>query len=341
VPRTRLHLDDVAQLINTLDGFAGAAMERRDGQLAWCWPKTLRLSVAADTRLALSISASLDVDGHFVLLADGLSDWDSGYAQALVLGLDDYGRSLYLDLLTCWPALYSDVKRELVMIGSIVVCLEKRGLGRMKVVEATGEQYRGRVLKRCQVTTFLFTESSRRFIYSTTPRYREFGAELVGMRLQAAGSAMSKAEDLAVLANRRIEDIRTIQARLEIAAQVLDKRLKGLSHWPGGAKQELQDLIVAADHMRSVWAMQGHNFTWIVEHVSLRANIAERASTRGMAAAVFAVATITLANAVVTSVLTINDVHWTLGRFVVIVIASVAVLVSGYGLYLMTRRGLK
>ncbi len=87
--------------------------------------------------------------------------------------------------------------------------------------------------------------------------------------------------------------------------------------------------------------MQEQNFRWLVEHITLRVSIAERASTRSFTAAVFAVAVIAVIRDLAEFALTVNQITFNAYRGMVAGLGSGAVLVLTALIYVVARRLIK
>jgi len=328
VPRTRMHLDEIAATGLT---FVATTGYRADSyRLIWRWPR-----VSVGDLSCRRMTTTLDGHGH--LFVEAHVDSRPADPALVLLQLTEWGRGIYLEILSHWTALHADVLRGVVKIGH-AAAFGRLLFSGMRVTVAEPSRLQGRSYAPDRLQQLLMTEACRMFVYSTTDRFRRFGRELERLRDDVINGDVSHAERLSVLANQRIEDGRTIRSRLEIAVQTMRNRL---DHYPGQVKhvrRDLEDLILVAEHMQTVWATQERNFEWVVQHVNLRVGIAERAATRSFTAAVFSVAVVAVMRDVVDTSLTAGVIEWSQYRAIVLVLGSIGVLLISYLLYLVARR---
>jgi hypothetical protein len=326
-----MHLDEIAHAADGLTFAVGSEYSAHADRLIWQWT-----SLSTGDLSCHRMRITFDSDGHMFALAE-VDARSSALRPDALEHLATWGREVYLEIVSHWTALHADVLRGVVKIGHAAV------LGRMvfsgvHVTLAQPAGLQGRSFGPERLRQLLMTEACRTFIYSTTGRFREFGRELERLRDEVINGPISHGERVSVTANQRIEDGRTIRSRLEIAVQTIRNRL---DHYPQQVKhvrRDLEDLILVAEHMQTVWVTQERNFEWVVQHVNLRVGIAERAATRSFTAAVFAVAVVAVMRDVVDTSLTAGVIAWSQYRAMVLVLGCLGVMLVSYLLYLVAKR---
>lgn len=333
VPRTRMHLDEIAAVVDSFAILPNDVSRRRDGGIVWSWSDRLHVS-GMEIRRAKGL---LDADGTFFLLAHV----SSKLAPARVLPLArEWCRGLYMEILSQWSVLHADVIRGIVRVGISGIVGGRRGR-MINVRSGDPPELTGESVATSALRMVLFAEACRGFIYSTTIRFRGFGVQLNELRERVLSESPDRAEALAVIANQRIEDARTVQTRLEISIQTIQNRISTYPDSVHSVRDKLLDLVLVAEHMRTVWRTQEENFGWVVQHVGLRVSIAERSSTRSFTAAVFSVALVALMRDMADSTLNLGIIEWSTYRAILLVVGCLAVLVTSYLLYLVCQRWLR
>ncbi len=329
-----MHVDEIAEIATTLTVFDGARVTAREGRIAWKLPPHADPAGLACTE----VTSTLDSDGQLFMVGT-LPVRTANFGDACI-AINVWCYEAYLQILRKWSVLYDDVLRGVVKIGVAGLAGYRAG-SRLRVMAAHDQRFVGTRVAMRHIRPLLLTEACRQYVYSTTERFRQFGKELNSIRDDAIVGEIDRAAEISVAANARIDASRTIRNRLEIAVQTIQHRLANYPESVSPYQRELSDLILVAEHMQAVWRTQEGNFEWVVQHVNLRAGIAERASTRSFTAAVFAVAVVALMRDVAEWTLSIGIIQWNTYRVIVIAIGCLAVAVLSYLLYLLAKRIIK
>lgn len=332
VPRTRMHLDEIDDSMHTLNWPESTEYSRTSEAMTWTWTQ-----LQVEELSCQEVRVVLDSGGHLFVTAGLHLPNQPDADQAALAAFVAWSRSRYAEILSRWTVLHADVLRGVVNIGKAGL-IGRLTTGELRVGAADPAHLTGQVVSVDRVHPMLFTEACRQFIYSTTARFRQFGAELNRIRDDVIHTKIGNAEHLSVTANQRSEDSRTARCRLEIAVQTLRNRLDNYPEQVGPYRQDLIDLILVAEHMQTVWATQERNFEWVVQHVNLRVGISERGATRTFTAAVFSVACVALMRDVVESSLTVGIIEWSVYRVLVLILGSLAVVSTSYLLFLAAKR---
>lgn len=328
LPRTRLHHDEISAVAAELDGFDGAVINRDRGVIVWEWS---RFQVG-DGRYPAR--ARLDGVAHF-LLEVIFPVLPAPELDRLLSETDRLSRKLYQAILDRWPAIAFDVRRGVIGLGSAAALIHRSGVRTAHVRAVSTDMvlpdaHLDRTMPAAEIEHFLFVEAGRLYAYCAMERYREVFVEVRESRNLAVSEPVNRTERLSERFNARVEDIRAIRARFEMFIQVLNHRLATETGIPEHYRRELADLIMVAEHMYALWSMQEQNFQWLVDHITLRTSIAERATTRSFTTAVFTVALVGVIQNLTQYSLVTNAVTVTSYKVLVLLLGSASILaVSG------------
>ncbi|MDT0401792.1 MULTISPECIES: hypothetical protein [Streptomyces] len=332
VPRTRMHIDEIAEVNGRLSWGPGRLVRHADGTLHW---PGRRCDI--DGLICRELSFTLATDGH-LFITGHLGELGTGVDRRSVLGrLTEWAHARYMEVLASWTALHSDVLAGAVEVGRAGVLGAVHG-DTLGVYAADAGVIPDGPLTLDQIRPLLLIAACRRFVYSTTAQFRALDREAKALREAATTGGVDQVERLSVLANSRIDGSRTARSRLEIAVQTLRNQLENHPETTAPVRQEFLDLILVAEHMASVWQTKETNLEWVVQHAALRVGIAERRATRSFTAAVFAVAVVAVMRDIVDSSLNAGIIEWSMYRVLVLVLSSAAVVVLSYLLYLVAKR---
>lgn len=332
VPRTRMHIDEIAEVNGKLSWGLGDVVRHPDGTLHW---PDRRYEV--DGLTCRELSFTLATDGHLFITGRLGEPTAGGDERAVLTRLTEWAHACYMEVLARWTALHSDVLAGVVKVGRAGVLGATSG-ETLGVRAADAGVIPDGPLSMDQIQPLLLVAACRRFVYSTTEQFRALDREVKALREAATTASIDGLEKLSIQANSRIDGSRAARSRLEIAVQTLRNQLETHPETATPVRRELLDLILVAEHMASVWETKEKDLGWVGQHADLRVAIAERKATRSFTAAVFAVAVVAVLRDVVDSSLSAGIIQWSLYRALVLVLSSMSVLVVSYLLYFAAKR---